>query len=451
LVHALRQWSGARVRAWRPEERDAGLYAASALFAGLTPHFSGLALYRQWGELAVGPYLVAAVASALVGRHRARKERLGLEPAPPSGPEALRQPWRPVRIVIFLFVLVGATLGPLSLEVAWRAHGNPAAHVQPEDTVINQHAHLLVVGQDPYRLPVHDGRVVAAVPGQPVYESFFPYLPLMMVFGLPSSAKVPEQLTDPRIFFSIVTLLVVFGALAMYRGPTEPRVRTLQVLTVLPTAALPLATGGDDMPVVALLLLAMVLAQRRRPGWSGFVLGIVSAMKFTAWPLALLALFAARTADGRRAPGRMALGMLVVGGPVIVPFLLHNPHDFIENVVLFPLGLAGVASPAASPLPGHLIVSAFPALHRLLPITVAAVGGVVLVRHLVRHPPTTTAQACSLAGWIMTVAILFAPATRVGYVLYPINFFVWAHMLRQADEVEVPDRLAAAQVSAALD
>ena len=35
-----------------------------------------------------------------------------------------------------------------------------------------------------------------------------------------------------------------------------------------------------------------------------------------------------------------------------------------------------------------------------------------------------------LAGWVMTVAVLFAPATRIGYLLYPINFFVWACLLR---------------------
>ena len=277
----------------------------------------------------------------------------------------------------------------------------------------------------------------SAVPGEPSYESFFPYLPLMAAFGLPSSTHVPIRLTDARIFFTLVTLLVVAVALALCRGPSESRMRALQFLTVLPTAALPLATGGDDMPIVAFLLLAMVLAQRRRPGWSGLTLGIVSAMKFTAWPLAALALFAARDKEGKRAVGRMVLGMLVVAGPVVVPFILRNPHAFFVNVILFPLGLAGVASPAASPLPGHLLVTAFPSLHRLLPLTVAFVGGCVLLGHLVRHPPVTTAQATSLAGWVMLVAILFAPATRIGYLLYPIDFFVWSIMLRQADEREL--------------
>ena len=29
---------------------------------------------------------------------------------------------------------------------------------------------------------------------------------------------------------------------------------------------------------------------------------------------------------------------------------------------------------------------------------------------------------------VMAVITLFAPATRIGYLLYPINFFVWAHL-----------------------
>jgi hypothetical protein len=462
LVRGLRSWT-TRVGRWLPEEGDAVLYGLSALFAALTAGFSGITLYAQWGQLAVGPYAAATVVLALAARHRRRAgaraapddpEPADPEPAVPgpSGPvpaDAVRsQPvpahpavadpgpgrtagWSRLRIGVFIAVLLGATLIPLGLEVTWR-------HAQPEVSVVQQAAGHLAHGTNPYQLPVRAGHVVPDVPGQPAYESFFPYLPLMTVFGLPSSTHQPVRLTDARIFFSLVTLLVAGGALALCRAPTERRVRALMVLTVLPTAALPLATGGDDMPVVALLLLAMVLAQRRRPGLSGLVLGVVSAMKFTAWPLALLALFAARDRSGRRAPGRMALGMLVVAVPVVVPFLTRNPHDFVENVVLFPLGLAGVASPAASPMPGHLLVSAFPHLHRILPLTVAAIGGVVLVRHLVRRPPASAGAVCTLAGWVMTVAIAFAPATRVGYLLYPINFFIWGYLLKGADELAAP-------------
>jgi hypothetical protein len=34
----------------------------------------------------------------------------------------------------------------------------------------------------------------------------------------------------------------------------------------------------------------------------------------------------------------------------------------------------------------------------------------------------------------MLIAILIAPATRIGYLVYPINFFVWAAMFRAEDQ-----------------
>jgi hypothetical protein len=446
VVHDLSHKMGAAVRTWQPEEGDAALYALSALFALLTIELSANVLYRQWAGLALGPYLFAVSLSVAVGRHRKHRAR---RHNPDDKARPIRH-WSTPRIALFLVVLFGATLIPLSLEVAWRSEGNAAAHVQPEVSVVEQAAHRVTHGLDPYHASVKNGKPVSLVKGEPAYESFYPYLPLMTIFGLPSSLHAPIRLTDARIMFSGVTLLLVLVALALLMAPSERKIRTLQVLTVLPTAALLLATGGDDMPVVAFLLLAMVLAQRRRPGWAGIVLGVVSAMKFTAWPLAVLALFAARDASGKRAPGRMAFGMLAVSGPVVAPFLIHNPHVFIVNVILFPLGLSGVASPAASPLPGHLIVTAFPALHHVVPIVACALGVTVLLRHLVRHPPVSAADVSSLGGWVMLVAIVVAPATRIGYLVYPINFFVWAFMFRGADRMRLLDEEPAQDAEPAL-
>jgi Glycosyltransferase family 87 len=206
----------------------------------------------------------------------------------------------------------------------------------------------------------------------------------------------------------------------------------------LPTAALPLATGGDDMPVVALMLLGLVALQRRRPVVAGLALGAASTLKFTAWPVVLFALFAATDRERRRAAGRYALAVVVLVVPVVLPVALHNPSAFVDNVVRFPLGLAGVASPAASALPGHILVSVVPSIHRAYVIGAAVLGLAVLARHLYRHPPRDAAAVASLTGWVMLVAILLAPATRVGYLLYPINLFLWAWMFRRSDEP--PDR-----------
>ena len=104
-------------------------------------------------------------------------------------------------------------------------------------------------------------------------------------------------------------------------------------------------------------LLAMVLAQRQRPFASGVVLGIASAMKFTAWPLAVLALFCAWDRRGRRRPLVMLAGILVVAVPTIFPFALRGPFALIDDVVLCPLGLSAIPSTAASALPGHVLVT----------------------------------------------------------------------------------------------
>ncbi|MGD0394248.1 MAG: glycosyltransferase 87 family protein [Acidimicrobiales bacterium] len=406
-----------------PQWRDAFLYACSALFAGVTALSVGIPLYRQWGQLAFGPYLAAAVLMAVVAWRVGRG-------APGRG-------WRAARVAAFLIVLFGATVVPLALEVVWRSEGNPSLHVQPEVVVVEQAGVRAAHGRDPYREVDRDGHILIHEKTEPIYELYYPYLPGMVLFGLSSSdggSKIGARLTDARIQFLLFTGVITLFALSRLRPATDARFRSLQVLTVLPTAAIPLATGGDDMPVVALMLLGVVALQRRRPLLAGLALGAASSLKFTAWPLAVLALWAATDLQRRRALGRYVLGVAAVTVPVVVPVALRNTSAFVDNVIRFPLGLAGVSSPAASALPGHALVSVFPREHRLYVVVVGVVGCAVLVRHLLRNPPRHAAGVAALTGWVMLIAILLAPATRVGYLLYPINLFVWAWMLNQADD-----------------
>jgi hypothetical protein len=135
--------------------------------------------------------------------------------------------------------------------------------------------------------------------------------------------------------------------------------------------------------------------------------------------------------------GWYVAGVVLVMGPVVLPVALSNPSAFVDNVVRFPLGLAGVSSPAASALPGHILVAALPGIHRAYVVAIVIVGGALLVWRLVRRPPADAAEVATLSAWVMLIAIMLAPATRVGYLLYPINLFVWAWMLRQADEPDM--------------
>jgi MYXO-CTERM domain-containing protein len=337
-------------------------------------------------------------------------------------------------VVAFFVVLFGATVVPLTMEVIWRSEGNAALHVQPEVLVVEQAGVRVAHGKDPYQVIDRNGHILIHQTREPVYELYYPYLPGMVIFGFSSVSKDEARLTDARIQFLVFSAVITLVALSRIRPPSDARFRALQALTVLPTAALPLSTGGDDMPVVALMLLGLVALQRRRPLLAGLALGAASSLKFTAWPLVLLALWGAYDQRRHRAVVRYVVGVVVVVVPVIVPVALRNPSAFVDNVIRFPLGLAGVSSPAGSALPGHMLVSAFPGIHRPYVAVVVVVGVAVLIRHLLRKPPRDAAGVAALTGWVMLIAILLAPATRVGYLLYPINLFLWAWMLGQADD-----------------
>ena len=53
------------------------------------------------------------------------------------------------------------------------------------------------------------------------------------------------------------------------------------------------------------------------------------------------------------------------------------------------------------------------------------------MRHLIKHTPRTVAEVCNISGVVMAVLILLAPNPRVGYLVYPVNLFVWAYLLAE--------------------
>ena len=397
---------------------DAVLYFLAAFFALVVALASHIPLYREWGKLALAPYVVIAMFS------------VGLALSRVNGRKLLN-----ARGSLCALAILGAVVVPLSCEVAWRFSVSPQdLHVQPEVTVIERAADNLAHGHNPYQAQMVDGVLKGQAKGLPPYEAFFPYLPAMTLFGLPMALAMPAHLGDARIWFLAVTLLAVALSLWWCKADPSRRIRAFQVAVVLPWAALALATGGDDLPIVGLLLAAVVLAAKRRPIAAGVVLGVASAMKFTAWPVALFLLFAAWDTHGRRATGRMLGAIAAVGGPIVVAFFLWDPSTFIANVVEFPLGLSGVESPAGSALPGHLFVSHVPSMHHLYAFMLAVGGGAALAIYLWRRPPTTVTKVCEVAAWTLLIGIVLAPATRIGYLIYPANLFVWSWMLSTSSE-----------------
>ena len=395
---------------------DAVLYGFGALFS------LGMGLYStdnaqwHWGFMALGPYAAAAFLAAACARLLPRRAFV-------------------MRIVLVAAVLVGAVLVPLALEVHWRTEQPTRGFAQPEVSVIERSAQDIVAGKTPYQSYWKNGRLVNQVSNAPPYESFFPYFPSMSIFGLPAAnEKKPSPLSDARIWMTLMTLVTSGLALCLLRTTRRQKIRIAQFLVVLPTGALFLATGGDDMPILALSLLGVVALQRRANNLAGITLGLGAAMKLTAWPVALGALLVARDAQDRRAWQRVALWMGAIVAVTVIPFALSSPFAFLSNVVEFPLGLAHVASPAASPLPGHLLTNVWPHIgHLLAPLTLM-VGGYFVSRYARRHWPLTLSQVLGLMSAFSAALICAASATRVGYVIYPLNFALWAYACSPAPQ-----------------
>jgi hypothetical protein len=131
--------------------------------------------------------------------------------------------------------------------------------------------------------------------------------------------------------------------------------------------------------------------------------------------------------DGRRAVVRFAATAVVTAGAamaVTAPGALSRPVAFVQNIVLYPLGLTRHVTPAASPLPGHLLASTGTAGHWVAIGLLLAAGAAVAAWIVLRRPADARAAAWRLAVGLCVMFVL-APATRWGYFAYPLGLLGW--------------------------
>jgi Glycosyltransferase family 87 len=255
----------------------------------------------------------------------------------------------------------------------------------------------------------------------------------LAVFGVPHALFGGGLLTDPRLWFGVVFVLGFAGTLAL-SGVRRPWLWTA-VVTASPIIAFPLTTGGDDLPVLALICVGLALlrtGQAPRPVLrpvpriilAGLVLGLAAAMKATAWPALAVALALVAARDGKRAAGWLALATIAVPIAVDGPILIRQPAAVVSNTILFPLGLTKIKSPAASFLPGHLIAEAWGPGH-LVAIGLVLLAGLGVAVSLILRPPRDERAA----GWRLVTGLVlmfaFAPASRFGYAVYPLGLACW--------------------------
>ncbi|GAA0563275.1 hypothetical protein GCM10010172_53280 [Paractinoplanes ferrugineus] len=366
---------------------DVLLYALSAAFALVTALTSTLLPHRAWGAIAVWGYAAAAVAVFFARR----------------------------TLLVWLTWAAVALL-PLVVEAVQRAGGR-TDRAQEEVLVVERMGERLLHDGTPYL-----GReAIAALPADERLMAYSPYQPGMSIFGLPRAVFGDFWWTDARVWFAAVTVAaLVLAARCVGSAP-----RALQAATVFPICALTLATGGDDIPVMALCLLALTLAAADRYGWAGVAVGAAAAAKLFAFPIvAVLIVLAVVNRRWRSLlPGAIGLPVLAL----IPPFLV-DADAFVENVLRFPLGHGVVTSPAQSPFPGYLIAQHLPA-GRIIAAALLAAVALAIGYRLLRRPPHTATAAALICGWGLFAAILLMPTTRFGYLLYPVAFLVWAPAL----------------------
>ncbi len=389
----------------RARRLDLLFYVVSLLFAAATAVFSEFYGYRVWGNFATAGYLLAAgltVVSLL-----SRK-------GPTLLPKLLSR-WVPVMVSALLAGVVPLLVLILrrSPDFVW-GRWPWAFPSQPEVWVVERSAELLLRDGTPYPDLGLLGR-----PPHP--DDYTPYGPSMTVFGLPRALFGDGPFTDARVAFAVATVLIIVLAFAVLGWPRVP-VAAAQLAAISPLTLLTITVAGDDLPVVALIVLATALVYRGRPGWAGVVCALVVTMKLTALPaLAVLGVAVLVRRGGRRGTDlAIFAGTSVAAGAVlVVPVLLVDPAAFVEHVIRYPAGLGQARSPAESPLPGHLLASLGSVGHAAA-LTLLAVAACAIIAWLVMRPPRDPAGATLRIATGLGAAIILAPATRWGYLVYPL-------------------------------
>ncbi|CAM3621380.1 glycosyltransferase 87 family protein [Kibdelosporangium persicum] len=368
---------------------DAAFYLGFGLDAAYTAVFSEFYGFRVWGNFAVVGYAFAFLHTAILLLTRREGSR-----------------WIPVGYVVALGMVV-PMLVLVFKRMTGRDWGSPAHSMtaQPEVWVIERAGRLLWATGSPYV-------DLSTLNRPPVVDDYTPYSPAMALLGLPNALFGRSVVTDARIVAFMLTVVIFLLILKALDWPSLS-VRPVQFVALTTFTTLSAAVAGNDMPVVALLVLGAVLAMRSRPEWAALVLALASSMKLTALPAAVVV--AVALAFSWRFLATFVAGMVVFTGLSAAT----NWEAFVDNVIRFPANMAAVRSPAGSPLPGHLLEQTGPVGHTavLVLLALAAVG---MLWWLLARPPRTTAEILLRTGVGLGVAMLLMPATRWGYLIYPI-------------------------------
>lgn len=385
------------------------LYGASSVYAASIAFLPVHSIYRTWGRIALWVYAGGALAASLLWIRARTKSEI----------ERLRE-------VLAIAILIGSALVPMFYEMWLRAETDPSRHAQSHTIITEEAAKTLVAGESPYEAEYLDGPLERFDLG---VKTHFPYMPGMAVFGLPRAIGSGSLLFDARLAFALAGLGALGVAFAVGRLNRDRRILVMQIAIALPTGAVFLSGGAHQLPVLGLMFLALVLLERRKYLGSGLALGAAAAIKQTGWLLIPFLLVAAYKQGGRQSVLKASLSSGLVMLPVMLWIALGDFASFIEDAVRFPLNIGAQQTIAQGPTLGRLLAEVWPAAGGWLSAVLLGVVGLLAILLVIAKPPISAGRASTYTGWVFVAALLLATAGRIGYLVYPVNLFVWARVL----------------------
>lgn len=152
------------------------------MVAAVTALNDSIPLLADWERRAIVPYGLGAIGASVLAIAWFRMSKRGRTIG---------------RSVVLGGVFIGVVLVPLALNIAARQRGTEP-HAQSETLLTEEAAAALLRGENPYAVSYEDGPL-----GRWPSENWLhlPYLPGILVFGLPHALDGQVPFTDARVIF----------------------------------------------------------------------------------------------------------------------------------------------------------------------------------------------------------------------------------------------------------
>jgi glycosyl transferase family 87 len=261
--------------------------------------------------------------------------------------------WLESRDAVAALSVLSLYAGPIIAAIA-RLHfvPSPVAVIGDGALQTQQAGDLLVRGIDPYGADYAAlglGRTpwAEAFPNPALHHTVFWPGQFLLPLPLQALSQALFHWWDQRVFLLLAATAI--WILLRLLLPGMPGRAAALMFFLLPGHSLVAVLGDNDLAMLAVLMGALLAAQRRQFVLMGVLLGVAVATKQHALLAAPFIVWwaVARGADLPALARSLAVGAAALAA-VVLPFLLWDPHAFIQDTIVFVAG----SGPQAYPING---------------------------------------------------------------------------------------------------